>query len=219
MTQSNSITIGSITIHQSENGLYLLTDLWKASGGAKKDQPNRWRFLNSTQEYIKFLGTKTGNVEKSSYFLTIQGKESQGTYVCRQLVYSYAMWISLAFHDLVITTFDELLNATTTEQVLDVKFKLDNASQDDIFTKHQQPRDKNTLQVILGCTPFQAEQFHNELICDGLLEKIGSKTITQRILGTTLINKMVIGQKGDTLLWDAEALRQYFSDKQTDWTA
>ena len=218
MKTPNSITIGDITIHQSENGLYLLTDLWKASGGLKKDQPNRWLILESTNKYISHLGTKTGNVEKSSYFLTIQGKDNQGTYVCRQLVYSYAMWISPAFHDLVIDTFDQLLNATTTDQVLDVKFNLDNVAQQDFFSPHQQPRDKNTLQVIMACTPFQAEQYHNELICDGLLEKVGSRTITQRILGATPVNKMVINRKGDTLLWDSDALKQYFADKQTDWT-
>jgi len=131
---------------------------------------------------------------------TTAGRHDGDTLVCRDLVYSYAQWISPEFKFLVIRTFDELLNATTTDQVLDVKFKLDNESQTDLFTKHQQPRDKNTLQVILECTPFQAEQFHNELICDGLLEKIGSKTITQRILGTTPINKMVIGQISGFLL-------------------
>ena len=217
--QQNSITIGNITINQSENGLYLLTDLWKASGGLKKDQPNNWLKLESTKSIISYYKSQDSrSVEKSSYFLTILGKESKGTYVCKQLVYSYAMWISPAFHDLVITTFDDLLNAATTEQVLAVKFKLDNENQADLFTKAQQPRDKNTLQVILKCTPFQAEQFHNELICDGMLEKISSKTITQRILGTTIKNKMVTGKKGDTLLWDTNALRDYFDGKQKDWT-
>ena len=220
MQKNNQITIGNITINQSENGLYLLTDLWKASGALKKDQPNKWLNLIDTQRYTSYLGTKTESEKKSSYFLTINGGDTkkQGTYVCKQLVYSYAMWISPAFHDLVITTFDDLLNATTAEQVLSVKFKLDNESQADLFTKAQQPRDKNTLQVILKCTPFQAEQFHNELICDGMLEKIGSKTITQRILGTTIKNKMVTGKKGDTLIWDANALKKYFDGKQKDWT-
>jgi hypothetical protein len=127
------------------------------------------------------------------------------------------MWVSPKFYFLVIRTFRDFLNATTTEQVLDVKSTLDNATQNDFFSPFQQPRDKQTLQVIMECSPFQAEQFHNELICDGLLEKIGSKTITQRILGTTSVNRMVVGKKGDTLLWDAEALKQYFSDKQLDW--
>ena len=217
--QQNPVTIGNITINQSENGLYLLTDLWKASGALKKDQPNKWLNLVDTQRYTSYLGTKTESLNKSRYFEIILGKgKEQGTYVCKQLVYSYAMWISPAFHDLVITTFDDLLNAATAEQVLAAKFKLDNENQADLFTKAQQPRDKNTLQVILKCTPFQAEQFHNELICDGMLEKIGSKTITQRILGTTIKNKMVTGKKGDTLLWDTDALKDYFDGKQKDWT-
>ena len=220
MTQNNPITIGNITINQSENGLYLLTDLWKASGGLKKDQPNNWLKLENTKSIISYYKSQDSrSLNKSSYFEIILGKgKGQGTYVCKQLVYSYAMWISPAFHDLVITTFDDLLNAATAKQVLDVKFKLDNESQADLFTKAQQPRDKNTLQVILQCTPFQAEQFHNELICDGMLEKIGSKTITQRILGTTIKNKIVTGKKGDTLLWDAGALKNYFDGKQKDWT-
>ena len=216
MTQSNSITIGSITIHQSENGLYLLTDLWKASGGAKKDQPNRWRFLNGTQEYIKFLGTKTGNVEKSSYFLTIQGKENQGTYVCRQLVYSYAMWISPAFHDLVIDTFDQLATATTTQEVIGLKFQLDNALQQDIFTAAQQPRDKNCLQVLMNCTPFQVNQFYDELEYQG---QVKSRLVPQppkRIFEATDKSTCIVGKKGDTLLF-SESVRDLFPEQQ-NWT-
>ena len=200
----------------TDDGLYSLKALAKASGKWETKKPSQFLRLQSTNDEIRFLSSAKS--APPAIMRVEQHSKGGDTFVCRDLVYSYAQWISPEFKFLVIRTFDELANATTTEQVLDVKFKLDNASQDDLFTKHQQPRDKNTLQVILECTPFQAEQFHNELICDGLLEKIGSKTITQRILGTTPINKMVIGQKGDTLLWDAEALKQYFADKQTDWT-
>ena len=139
MTQNNPITIGNITINQSENGLYLLTDLWKASGALKKDRANNWLKLENTKSIISYYkGQNPSSEKKSSYFLTINGGDTkkQGTYVCKQLVYSYAMWISPAFHDLVITTFDDLLNAATAEQVLDIKFKLDNESQDDLFTKN-----------------------------------------------------------------------------------
>jgi hypothetical protein len=198
----------------TDDGLYSLKALAASTGDYINNKPVDFLRLTSTKRYL--------NVHKSHVLNELTHRTEQGrsgdTFVNKRLVYRYAMWVSDEFHDLVIDTFDKLLNATTTEQVLDVKFKLDSENQSDIFTKHQQPRDKNTLQVILGCTPFQAEQFHNELICDGLLEKIGSKTITQRILGTTVINKMVTGKKGDTLLWDAEALKRYFDDKQTDWT-
>lgn len=202
----------------TDDGLFSLKALHQASGKLKKDNPNYWLRSQTVTTSIKYLESKGTNSGINESVVRIAEGKGGDTFVCRKLVYSYAMWISDEFHFMVIDTFDSLLNATTTDQVLDVKFKLDNESQADIFTKAQQPRDKNTLQVILGCTPFQAEQFHNELICDGLLEKIGSKTVTQRILGTTILNKMVMGKKGDTLLWDAEALKKYFTDKQTDWT-
>jgi len=88
--QQNSITIGNITINQSENGLYLLTDLWKASGALKKDQPNNWLKLENTKSIISYYKSQDSRSEKkSSYFLTINGgnTKKQGTYVCRTLVY------------------------------------------------------------------------------------------------------------------------------------
>ena len=207
----------------TDDGLYSLKALAKTSGKWDTKKPSQFLRLQSTIDEIKFLSSAKSAPHDSTRVTKVIKTEKTAngggdTLVCRDLVYSYAQWISPEFKFLVIRTFDDLLNATTAEQVLAVKFKLDNESQADLFTKAQQPRDKNTLQVILKCTPFQAEQFHNELICDGMLEKIGSKTITQRILGTTIKNKMVTGKKGDTLLWDTDALKDYFDGKQKDWT-
>jgi hypothetical protein len=101
----NSITIGNITINQSANGLYLLTDLWKASGGLKKDQPNKWLNLDSTKKYLLFLDTKTENINTVYHEKIIGRGKIQGTYVCNYLVYSYAMWISCEYHHLVVATF------------------------------------------------------------------------------------------------------------------
>ena len=213
---TNSITIGTTTIHQSDNGLYLLTDLWKASGGLKKDRPTNWLILESTKKYIAFLGRKTVNVNKSSFFLTIQGKDTQGTYVCKTLVYSYAMWISPEYHDLVITTFDELQNASTTQELIDLKFKLDNAMQQDLLLPYQQPRDANCLQVLMKCSPFAVQHFYDELEYRGEVKSHLVPQPPKRVFTATDTSKYVIGRKGDTLLFSEDVVNAF--PDQNDWT-
>ena len=104
MSQSVSIAIGETSIRQLD-GLFSLNDLHKASGGEEKHKPV-W-FLR--REETKELVTEIEKVEKTHLFLkTIKGRHG-GTYVCRELVYAYANWISPAFYLRMIRAFDAML--------------------------------------------------------------------------------------------------------------
>lgn len=103
------------------DGLYSLNDLHKASGALKKHQPANFMRLDSTQELIFEINQDSythsnPNLSSSDMrslnkaFITILGKgKEQGVYVCKELVYAYAMWISAKFNLLVIRTFDGLI--------------------------------------------------------------------------------------------------------------
>ena len=110
MLNSTQITIGnnSITLR---NHLYSLNDLHKASGGEDKHQPSYFMRLDSTKALIAEISNEINqSAEMQSAFEVINGGEGRGTYVCKKLVYAYAMWISPAFNLKVIRAFDAVMN-------------------------------------------------------------------------------------------------------------
>ena len=94
------------------DGLYSLNDLHKASGNENKHRPSLFMANAQTKDLINELNSEAGitaSLNKRSV-KTIKGGDTnlQGTYVCRELVYSYAMWISAKFHLMVIRAFDAM---------------------------------------------------------------------------------------------------------------
>lgn len=87
------------------NGLFSLNDLHKVSGGAKKHEPYQFMRNQETKELIAEIES-----ENQIAYMTVQGGNTkttkQGTFVCRELVYRYAMWISAKFSLMVIRAFD-----------------------------------------------------------------------------------------------------------------
>ena len=107
LTISNSI-IGM------KDGLYSLNDLHRASGSNKKHKPANFMRIENTKNLITEIErcSDMSNGTKSMAYKVIQGgdSEQQGTFVCRELVYSYAMWISPRFQLIVIRAFDSIAN-------------------------------------------------------------------------------------------------------------
>ncbi len=97
--------IDNLKIRTDEEGRFCLNDLHKAAGGEQRHQPRYWLGNQRTQDLIDEIGVDSG-IPLS----VIKGGRNQGTYVCKQLVYDYAMWISPAFSLKVINAYDALIN-------------------------------------------------------------------------------------------------------------
>lgn len=99
--------IDGVSVRRDFDGRYCLNDLHRAAvaSGANERTKEPGKFLSSVQtieliqelETTQNLGIKPVN--------TVEGR-SGGTYVCKELVYAYAMWISPKFNLKVIRTFD-----------------------------------------------------------------------------------------------------------------
>lgn len=98
-----SLIICDTKITQDDEGRYSLNDLHKASGGKVKDLPNKFMASKSFKDLISIL-----NAENSAFNPVIRkkGRYNGGTWICKELVYKYAMWVDANFELLVIRTFD-----------------------------------------------------------------------------------------------------------------
>lgn len=107
----NTIQVSHVVIRQNENGLFSLNDLHKASGGANKHKPAFFLRNEETQNLI----SEINRVANSQLALEIKrGGENQGTYVCKELVIAYGMWINASFALKVIQCFLSTQSTTLT---------------------------------------------------------------------------------------------------------
>jgi phage antirepressor YoqD-like protein len=103
----HDLTIADTAIRQDAEGRYCLNDLHRAAGGEKRHQPTNWLRLDATKALM-------GEIDHSSDLRSanaINGGTAPGTYVVKELVYAYAMWISPAFHLKVIRAYDAMVTA------------------------------------------------------------------------------------------------------------
>ena len=109
-----TIEIDGAVIRQDDQGRYCLNDLHKASGSEQKNQPRYFLENKQTQDLVQAL---TDSGIPLSPINVIRGGLEQGTYVVKQIVYAYAMWISAAFNLKVINTFDAVATGAMQPQI------------------------------------------------------------------------------------------------------
>lgn len=107
---NHALVVANTAIRQDAEGRYCLNDLHKAAGGENRHRPSLWLENQQTQELIEEIA-KAGipALAQNQPVSVVRGGSSPGTYVCKELVYAYAMWISAKFHLTVIRAFDALV--------------------------------------------------------------------------------------------------------------
>lgn len=101
--------IDNLKIKTDAEGRYCLNDLHKAAGGFKAHQPSNFTRRAETTDLIDEIMNSSDSRSFDMPMTTVGGRNG-GTYVCKELVYAYAMWISAAFHLKVIRAYDALVN-------------------------------------------------------------------------------------------------------------
>lgn len=114
----NVLIIANTTIRQDSEGRYCLNDCHKASGMGASKKPSEWMRNEQSSQLIaeisqsensRFGGKQPFLKENISPVNIVKGGNNPGTYVVKELVYAYAMWISPSFNLQVIRAYDDLV--------------------------------------------------------------------------------------------------------------
>lgn len=110
------ISVANVSVRQF-NGLYSINDLHRAAGKERKHEPHAWLRSQQAVELIKEL-EKTQNC-------VIQSKQGLGTFVSKELVVHYGMWISPVFSLKVIRAFLDTQEAVSGSPKLETQTTID----------------------------------------------------------------------------------------------
>lgn len=108
-TTGSALTILSTGIRQDAEGRYCLNDCHKAAGGENSKRPSLWLENAQTKALVAELWRSAGIPAHPVSTVMAGANDGRGTYVARELVYAYAMWISPSFHLTVIRAFDAMV--------------------------------------------------------------------------------------------------------------
>jgi len=107
MAGSNSLTISDVLVRMDHDGRFCLNDLHRASGGNPSHRPGHWLRSQQAHDLIAEMGD--AQICAGPPVVTVNDGINNGTFVVKELVYAYAMWISPKFHLQVIRAYDTLV--------------------------------------------------------------------------------------------------------------
>ena len=105
-----AFTVAGVAVRQDAHGRFCLNDLHKAAGGENRHRPSLWADNQQAKDLIAEIEIGAG----IPALVSNQRGMEQGTYVCKELVYAYAMWVSASFHLQVIRAYDDMMQAKRT---------------------------------------------------------------------------------------------------------
>lgn len=103
------LTILNTAIRRDSAGRFCLNDLHCVAGGEERHSPNRY---TRTEGFQALVDEQTPELAFAPV-ASIREGTSPGTYVTKELVYAYAVWVSPKFHLAVIRAFDALVASQT----------------------------------------------------------------------------------------------------------
>jgi len=105
----SKLIISDYSIRQDSEGRFCLNDLHKAAGDENKYKPANWLRNQQVIDLIGLLNSEQSTTENRVIFI----KQGVGTFVIKELIYAYAMWINAAFHVKVIRAYDSFVTNQT----------------------------------------------------------------------------------------------------------
>lgn len=113
-SSNDLLVVADTLINKDMDGRYCLNDLHRAAGLEDRHKPANFIRLDSTEALIMEID-RCSDLSNGP-IKVLQGGINQGTYVVKELVYAYAMWISPAFHIKVIRAYDAMVTEALTGQ-------------------------------------------------------------------------------------------------------
>lgn len=145
-----TLVINSTDITTDDSGRFSLNDLHRAAGGARKHEPNAFIRLESFKETVRVLTTQNPVFNP---IVRKTGRYGGGTWVCKELVYKYAMWVNAEFEVKVIQTFDQITQKAEPPATLEALNELTRKIESDkelaskcgeLLSKYKQVKRENT---------------------------------------------------------------------------